>query len=44
MRQYYAKTVQPELLNYLSFVISDLRDAYIVKKNLEQFLSLQPRN
>jgi len=32
MRQYYAKTVHPELLNDLSLVISDLRDAYFVKK------------
>ena len=33
------------LLNDLSSVISDLRDAYFVKKNnLEQFLALQPRN
>ena len=32
MRQYYAKTVHPELLNDLSFVISDIRDAYFVKK------------
>jgi len=32
MRQYYAKTVHNELLNDLSFVISDIRDAYFVKK------------
>ena len=46
MRKYYAKTVHPELLNDLSFVISDIRDAYFVKKKniLEQFLALQPRN
>jgi len=30
MRQYYAKTVHPELLNDLSFVISDIRYAYFV--------------
>jgi len=45
MRQYNAKIVHPELLNDLSFVISDIRDSYFVKKNiLEQFLGLQPRN
>ena len=32
MRQYYAKTVHTELLNDLSFVISDLSDACFVKK------------
>jgi len=31
MRQYYAKTVHPELLNDLSFVISETHDAYFVK-------------
>ena len=48
MRQYNAKTVHPEILNDLSSVISDIRDSYFVKKkkkkNLEQFLGLQPRN
>ena len=45
MRQYYTKTVHPELLNDLSFAISDKRDAYFVKIIiLEQFLALQPRN
>jgi len=42
MRQYCTKTVHPELLNDLSFVISDIRDAYFVKKKeekkIEQFL------
>ena len=32
MRQYYAETVHPELLNDLIFVISEARDAYFVKK------------
>jgi len=32
MRKYYAKTVHPGLLNDLSFVISDIRDAYFLKK------------
>jgi len=32
MWQYNAKTVHPELLNDLSFVISDIRDSYFVKK------------
>ena len=41
MGQYYAKTVHHELLNDLSFVISDIHDAYFVKKLiLEQFLSV----
>jgi len=31
MRHYYAKTVHTELLNDLSSVISDIRDAYCVK-------------
>jgi len=43
--QYYVKTVHSELLNDSIIVISDLRDAYFVKKNiLEKFLALQPRN
>jgi len=45
MGKYNAKTVRPELLNELSFVISDIRDSYFVKKHIvEQFLGLQPRN
>jgi len=32
MQKYYAKTVHPELLYDLSFVISDIRDAYFIKK------------
>ena len=40
MRQYYAKTVHTELLNDLSFVISDIRDAYFVKKYFRKFFSV----
>ena len=43
-RQYYTKTVHPQLLNDLNFVISDTCDACVLKMVLEQFLALQPRN
>jgi len=47
-RQYCTKTVHPKLVNDLSFVISDIYDAYFVKKKtksiLEQLLALQSRN
>jgi len=36
-RQYCTKTVHPKLVNDLSFVISDIYDAYFVKKNKEYF-------
>jgi len=34
MRHYNAKIVHPELLNDLSFVISDIQDSYFVIKKI----------
>jgi len=39
----HTKTVHPQSLNDLNFVISDMCDAYFLKIVLEQFLALQPR-
>ena len=40
MRKYYAKTAHPELLNDLSFVISDIRDSYFVNKIFKTIFSV----